>query len=173
MKTTQILEILKVVAWILFVGLCVETAALIVSFLVTMFGNHDGAKSMYLGMDLSHVYTFDPWHFVGMASLVIYLSGLKAYLFLQVVRIVTQLNVVRPFTEDVAKYISRMSGIALQIGITAIVANGYANWLMHRQVVFDYEGGETEYLFLAGILFVIVQIFKRGLELQKESELTI
>jgi hypothetical protein len=36
-----------------------------------------------------------------------------------------------------------------------------------------YLGGTGEFLFLAGIVFVIAQIFKRGIEIQTENELTV
>lgn len=173
MKTQQILEILKVVAWILFIGLCIKTGAMLISFLVSLFVNPDGAKNLYLGLNLSELYAFSQWHYIVMGSLIVILSGLKAYLFYQVVKILSKINVKDPFSKYIADLILKMSGISLQIAITAIITGVYAGWLIEKQLHFTYEGGEGEFLFLAGILFVIAQIFKRGIELQSENELTI
>ena len=173
MKTTEVLEILRVVAWILFIGLCINTGAMLTSFLVRMFAGSESTAYMFSGVDLSQLYAVNKWYFIIMASLIVLLSGLKAYLFFQVIKIISKVNIAHPFTEYVGDHISKMSSIALQIGITALLTNGFANWLVENQSQFTYEGGETEFLFLAGILFVIAQIFKRGVELQSENELII
>lgn len=173
MKTTQILEILKVVSWILFIGLCIKTGAVLISFLVSLFANADGAKNLYLGMNMPELLAFSQWHYIVMGSLVVILSGLKAYLFYYVIKIISKVNITHPFTEYIAGQITMLSKIALQIGITAFITNMYAKWLLKNPIHFTFEGGQTEFLFLAGILFVIAQIFKRGIELQSENELTI
>lgn len=173
MKTHQILEILKVVAWILFIGLCINTGAMLISFLISLFVNPEGAKNLYLGMNMSELLAYGKWHYITMASLIVILSGLKAYLLFQVIKIVSKINLSHPFSPYIAGLISKMSGIALQIGITAFIAITYAKWLMKKGVHFTFEGGEVEFLFLAGILFVIAIVFKRGIELQSENELTI
>ncbi len=173
MKTTQILEILKVVAWILFIGLCIKTGAILISFIVSLFVNPEGAQNLYLGMNLSELLSFNQWHYLTMISLIVTLSGLKAYLFFRVAKIISKINISHPFSEYTGELISKMSGIALQIGITALIATAYAKWLMKKGIHFTYEGDEVEFLFLAGILFVIAVIFKRGIELQSENELTV
>jgi hypothetical protein len=171
MKTTEVLKILQVVAWIIFIGLCIDAGAMLVTFLVRMFAGF--TSFAYPGTDFSQLLAFSKWHYAIMASLIVILAGLKAYLFFQVVKIVSEVNIEFPFNEYNAGLISKMSSIALQIGITALLAKGYAQWLMKNDIQFTYEGGDAEYLLLAGILIVIAQIFKRGVELQSENELTI
>jgi hypothetical protein len=173
MKTEQVLGILKVVSWIIFIGLCIKTGAIVVSFIISLLSTSDSAADLHRGMNFKELYDYSKWHYLVMVALVITLSGLKAYLFYRVIKIISRLNINHPFSEYIAGNISKMSGIALQIGITAMITNIYAKWLMKGGPGFTYEGGETEYLFLAGILFVIAVIFKRGIELQSENELTI
>lgn len=172
MKTNQILGILTVVSWVLFLGLCISTGSILISFIVSLF-NPEGAYNLYMGMNLSKLYEFSKWHYIAMASLVIILSALKAYLFFWVVKIISKINVTHPFSKDIANIISKMSGIALQIGIMAVITNIYAQSLMKKNIYFTYQGGGAEFLYLAGILFVIAIIFKKGIEIQNENELTI
>lgn len=171
MKTTEVLKILQVVAWIIFIGLCIDAGVMLVTFLVRMFAGF--TSFVYPGTDFSQLLSFSKWHYAIMASLIVILAGLKAYLFFQVVKIVSEVNIEFPFNEYNAGLISKISSIALQIGITALLTNGYAQWLMKNDIQLTYEGGDAEYLLLAGILIVIAQIFKRGVELQSENELTI
>lgn len=173
MKTTQVLSILKIAAWIIYIGLCIQTGAMIISLLMTLFGNPEGAKDLYRGMDLSELYAFDKWHFIFLMSFVIIISASKAHMFYRVIKIFSKINLTHPFSQRVANLISNISGIAMGIGIFSFLSNNYAQWLMKKGLNFSYESGGTEFLFLAGILFVIAQIFKRGIELQSENELTI
>lgn len=173
MKTIDVLGILRVIAWIVFIGLCIETGALVTSFLVRMFSGSEVAMTLYPGTDLSQLYAISKWHYTAMVSLIVFVSGLKAYLFFLIIKLLSKVNIAHPFNEINSGLITKMSGIALQIGITSLITNGYAKWLMKNKTDFTYEGVETEFLFLAGIIFVIAQIFRRGVELQSENELTI
>lgn len=173
METKQILKVVGVVAWILFIGLCIRTGAFIISFFVSLAINSQAANDLYAGMNLSELLLFSKTHYIVLVSLVIILSGLKAYLFYWVVKIISKINIDIPFSKSIGEIIMKMSAIALQIGITAVIANSYAKWIMKKGIRFSYDAGETEFLFLAGILFVIAVIFKKGIELQQENELTI
>ena len=173
MKATTVLDILRVVSWILFIGLCIRTGAMIISFFVSLFINAQAAGDIYLGLNLSELMDYNKWHYIVMAVLIIALSGLKAYLFHWVIKIISKINFTNPFSEHNGKIIFIMSSIALQIGILAVALKSYTQWLSKNLVVISYRGESSDFLYLAGILFVIGYIFKRGVELQSENELTV
>lgn len=173
MNTKQILQILNVISWIAFIGLCIKTGSMVVSFIVSLFFHTEGSRNLYMGLNLSDLHQISLWHYVVMTSLMIILSGLKAFLFFWVIKIISGINVSHPFNEYLSKLILKLSWIAFQIGVIALITNIYAKWIMKNMVAFSHDGGGTEFLYLAGILFVIAVIFKRGNELQKENELTI
>ncbi len=173
MKSLPVLDILRVFAWIIFIGLCIETGAMLTSFIYTLWINPLGAIRFYKEMNFAELLAFDRFHYAGLLSMIIFISGLKAYLFYWVVKITTALRLSHPFSEWMARSIARMSSISLQIGIMAVLTDGYADWLTKNSLEFSYEGGDSGFLFLAGILFLISTIFLRGLELQAENELTV
>lgn len=173
MTTKQVHDILKVVAWIVFVGLCVEAGAKLVAVTISFFISPEGASNLYKGADFSALFEYSRLHFGIMSLLIILIPAMKAFLFYWVIRITSNLDIARPFSKFNADLILTMSRISLQIGITGFIADSYAGWLEKSDLKIHYEGGEMEYLFLAGILFVIVQVFNKGIELQNESELTI
>lgn len=173
MKTEQILNILRVVSWIIFIGLCIKAGALFFSFMVSLFVNSMGSEDLYPGLNFSQLYEFGKWHYIAMMSLMIAIAGLKANLFFEVVKILTKINMNHPFSRYIAKLVFKMSNIAIQIGIASVIGSLYANWLKDKGVAVTFDGGISEFLFLAGILYVIAQIFKRGIELQSENELTV
>ncbi|WP_205503082.1 DUF2975 domain-containing protein [Rufibacter psychrotolerans] len=176
-KAQLIFTTVNVLFWIVFLGLCIKTGALLISFFVSLFINPQGAQNLHLGLDLFSLLAFDRWHYVSMVSLVIALSAVKAHMAYLVIRLFLQLNPRQPFNIHAAALISQISELALGAGILAILANAYAKWLLKKgidlQSLSQYLDNGGEILFLAGIIFVIAQIFKKGVELQSENELTV
>lgn len=176
-ETNSILKIMHVLSWIIFIGACIKTGAILYSFFVSLFINPVGAEDLYMGMNLSALYGYNIGYYVNIMSLIIFLSGLKAYTIYLVIKIFLKINFVHPFSADVSLLISRISYVALGIGVLTLIANNYCKWLMKRAVALpslqDYLGGGVEFLLLAGIIFIIAQVFKRGIEIQSENELTV
>ncbi len=171
-RTKHILEVLKVLAWIIYLGLCIKTGIIIISFIASFY-NPEVAASLYLGVDYSPIYNSGLWKYVVITSFLIALPALKAYMFYLVIKLLSGINLEKPFSQRVGNLLVSISRVALEIGILAIISNGYAQWLQKSETQFVYESNSTEFLFMAGIVFVIAQIFKRGLELQTENELTV
>ena len=175
MKTKHVLILMKIISWIIFIGLCIKAGALIISSCVSLFVNHEAAKDLYLGLDLSNLYEYDKWYFIAVISLIISIAVLKAYMFYLVINIFLKFDLKNPFTLNTANLISKISYVALSIGVIAIISNDYNKWLItHRvetHILFDF--GAEGVLFMAGILFIVSYIFKHGVKLQSENELTI
>jgi DUF2975 family protein len=176
-STKLILTILHIIAWIIFLGLCVKTGAIIYSFFVSLAINPEGAKNLYMGLDLSNLNSFDRGHYVIIVSFILLLSILKSFLFYLVVRIFLKINLINPFSADVSMLISRIGYVAVGIGILTMIANKYCDWLSKKGVSFpDLQsvlGGAGEFLLLGAVIFIIAQVFKRGIEIQTENELTV
>lgn len=171
-KTKQILEVLKVLSWIIFIGLCIKTGAILISFIVTLL-NPEAGGQFYTGEDLSSIYDSGLWKYIAVTSFIIALPALKAYMFFLVIRLLSGINLQQPFSQKVGDLLERISWVALGIGSTGVIANGYIQWLHKSGDQFIYESNSTEFFFLAGIIFIVAQIFKRGLEIQDENELTV
>jgi hypothetical protein len=172
-NTSLILKTMNIVFWIVFIGLCIRTGAIAISFAVSLFVNSEGSKNLYLGLDLSDLYYFSLRHYVSVVSVVLSLSALKAYIAFLVVKIFMNFNFSNPFNTTVSSLISRISHFALGTGILAMIANGYANWLVKKGVAVPLSWESSEFLFLAGVIFIIAQVFKRGIEIQTENDLTV
>jgi hypothetical protein len=169
--------VMNILAWIIFIGLCIKTGAILFSYFVSLFINEEGAKNLHLGLNLYDLKKFSFDHYSTLVSFIILSSALKAYMFYLVIEIFLKINFVNPFSSKVALLIQRMSYIALAIGIFGIAGGGYNQWLIKKGVTIpglqDYLGGAAEFLFFAGIIFFIAQVFNKGIEIQSENELTI
>ncbi len=171
------LSIMEVLTWIAFIGLCIKTGALIFTSVMSLFFNSLAAGDLYLGLDLSELYATSQWKYICALSLIIFLSGQKAYFFFLVTRLFSKFNLTHPFSSSVSSLLVKMSYYALGIGVVAVIAKEYFDSLAKNGAnlpsLHDYLDGAYEYLFMAGIIFIIAQVFKRGLEIQNENELTI
>jgi len=176
-KTQPILKVLNVISWIIFIGLCIRTGAILFSFFVSLFMNAEGAKNLYNELNLSGLLNYDKVWYIIIVMMIVLISVLKAWIFYFVIKIFLKINFVNPFSEPVAKLISRIGYFALFIGILSIMATSYCNWLAKKGVVFPdlnhYIGMGVEHILFAGVIVFIAQVFKRGIEIQSENELTV
>jgi len=110
-------------------------------------------------------------------SFVLSLAILKAYLFYFVVEIFTKLNLGNPFNTEIAKLIEKIGFEAFVISIISIVAHQYTKGLIQDgfdvDTIESYWNDSSAFMMMAAILFIISQIFKKGIEIQNENDLTV
>ena len=179
-SSKQILKILYVLSWIIFIGLCVEACGFIFNTLFVLTYDPIAAQSFWNGLDLSGLYQHDSGNFTVVTSLMIIVAVLKAIMFYLIVKMLhdKKLNMLQPFNKDVGRFIFNISYLALGIGLFSNWGSNYSNWLIKQGVKMPsmeslHLDGADVWLFMAVILYVIAHIFKRGIEIQTENELTI
>ena len=84
----------------------------------------------------------------------------------------------QPFNKEFGRFIFYVSYLALGIGLFSNWGVNYTDWFVGQGVKMpDIQhlrlGGADVWLFMSVTLFVIAHIFKRGIEIQSENELTI
>lgn len=172
--SNTVLKIMNVVFWIVFIGLCIKTGAILTAFFVSLFVSAQGASDLYMGLNLSELYEFSQYHYIGTVSLLIALYGIKAFIAFLVVKIFMKFNFSSPFNNEVTVLISRISYWALEAGVLAMIASGYTKWLTnHEGIAVPIDWAGEEILFFAGVLYIVSLVFKKGTELQNENELTV
>jgi len=178
--TKQILNILHVLSWIIFIGVCIEAGEILFKTFYTMQINPTAAKKFLEHADLSHLYTFDHGQFLVMASIMSIVAMMRGYLFYLIVTFLydKKLNMAQPFNKDTSRFVFNLSHLSLLIGLFSFYGVNYGVWLESKNIFMpDSEsmrlGGADVWLFMSVILFVIAHIFKRGIEIQNENDLTV
>lgn len=178
--TSQILKVLEVFSWIIFLGLCVEAGGIIFNTIFTLFINPQGAANFWEQANLESLYRFDRGHFASMAVMMCIVAVLKAIMFYSIVKffISKKLDFASPFNPALKNFIANLAYASFGIGIFSLSGARYAEWLTGQGAVVDdlhklHLGGFDVWLFMSVILFVISQLVKRGIEIQTENELTI
>lgn len=178
MKTKQILSVLKIISWVLFISLCIQAGSIIFSVIYSSF-DPATAQNVYLGLNLSNLYQANIGHYLLVVSCLIILPILKAYIFYLVVTVFRTVNLESLFEIKLASLIARISNVAFLIWITLIISSTHTGWLTNNGIEISeiytrsHNSGGSEFFFLGMILVVISQIFKRGIEIQSENSLTI
>ncbi len=131
---------LHIVAWVIFVGLCIEAGALIVNFVFSIY-KPEFVQNLYQKLDLSEMYNRSKWAFFGMYSFILFISLLKAYLFYVVIMLLSKINLSKPFNSFVSEQITQISYYTFSIGILSFIARQTAKNLQHH----GYVIGQTRF----------------------------
>ena len=167
---------LYIVAWVIFVGLCIEAGGLIVNFVFSIY-KPEFVKNLYQKLDLSEMYSRSKWAFFGMYSFILVVALLKAYLFYIVIMLMHKLDLSKPFNSFVSDEITKISYCTFSIGILSYIARQTAENLQHRGYTVDnltqFWGDSQAFILMAAVIYVIATIFKKGVEIQNENDLTV
>lgn len=179
-STQQMLKILYILSWIIFVGICIEAGAVIVYLVYTLSYGLPAPGKLYFQGDLSALYHFDYGYFVIETILMIIVTVMKAGMFYLIINILhsKKLNMTQPFNKHLGRFVFTLSYLTLLIGLISYWGVKYRKLFLEQHVAMpDIEqlgfGGADVWLFVSVVLFVIAHIFKKGIEIQAENDLTI
>jgi len=171
-KTESLLAIMNVLAWITFVGLLIKAGAILISYAVSI-SNPVAAKNLYNGLNLSAIRQFDFWHYSATVSLMIALPVLEAYIAFLMIMVLSRIKMVSPFKIEISMLLEKISYYILVTWLLTLIYDMHLKWLSKHVSGIEQNYISLEFIFLAAIVFVIAQIFKKGVEIQSEHELTV
>lgn len=178
--TNQILKFLYIVSWVIFIGVAIEAGGSVFSAFYTLVINPVNAATYWVGNDLSALYKYDPGHFLALTSLISIASVLKAFMFYLPIKMIhdKKLNLSQPFNKELRQFLLNIACLAFGIGIFTGMGVKYTGGLVAQGIPMPDThhlrlGGADVWLFMSVLLFIIAQIFKKGIEIQNENELTV
>ncbi|KAA0994158.1 DUF2975 domain-containing protein [Dyadobacter sp. UC 10] len=175
-SNTFVFKGLYIVAWVIFVGLCIEAGGLVVNFIFSLY-KPEFVRNLYQKLDLSELYERSKWAFFSMYSFILVIAILKAILFYVVIMLMSKIDLSKPFNSFVSRQISQISYYTLSIGLLSYAARQSAGNLMHRG--FDtanldqFWADSQAFILMAAVIYVIATIFKKGIDIQSENDLTV
>jgi hypothetical protein len=149
---------LYIVAWLIFVGLSIEAGGLIVNFFFSLY-KPEFIQHLYQKLDLIEMYKESRLAFFGIYSFILIISILKACLFY------------------IVKQISQLSYYTLSIGLLSYIARQSAKNLMHHGFDTDnlnqFWADSQAFILMGAVIYIIATIFKKGVDIQNENDLTV
>ena len=180
LKTAYALKALNVLSWVIFVGLCIEAGGFITNTIATLMLSPEESGKFWKEVDLSALYHYNQSHYVVLTSLMIIATVLKALMFYFIVKIFhdKKLNLSKPFNEVMKRFLLIIAYLALGIGLFSFWGTKFAGQLANQGVQLpDLSqlrfGGADVWIFMGVTLLVIAFIFKKGIEIQNENDLTV
>jgi len=170
--TAKVLIVMNVLAWIAFIGFMIDAGAILTSYIASCF-DLQLVKRMYKSLETSLVYTngFEVYTFY--VSFALALQVIKAYISFEVIKVLSRVSLRDPFTNNVARRLERISYVLFSAFLLGIIHNAYFGWLQKRTALSLDEWNTGELFAMAGLVFIISQVFRRGVELQAEADLTV
>lgn len=175
-KRNFVFKGLYIVAWVIFVGLCIEAGGLIVNFFFSLY-RPEFVPNLYQKLDLSEMYERSKWAFFSIYSFILVISILKAVLFYVVIRLVSKINLSKPFSNFVSRQISQISYYTLSIGLLSYLARETAKKMQDQGYIIDilnhFWADSQAFILMAAVIYIIAAIFSKGVEIQNENDLTV
>jgi len=179
-STQQILKILYVLSWIIFIGVCTEAGGIIFNVVFTLVRNPVNAPYIWQEVDLSSLYNYDRGYFFAESLLISIVAVFRAILFYLIVKILhdKKINLSKPFNREMGRFMFKVSYLALGLGLFSNWGVKLAGWFVDQGVKMpDIQhlrlAGADVWLFMGVTLFVVAQMFKSGIEIQEENDLTV
>lgn len=167
---------LYVIAWLIFLGLSIETGGLFVNFFFSLY-KPEVVANLYQKLDMMPIFKESKWAFFGLYSFLLEIGLLKVILFYIIIVLMHKMDLKKPFSLFVSKQISRVSYFTLSIGFMGYIAKKITASL-------NYYGFSTHYLdqfwvdsqafiLMGAVIYIIATIFKKGVDIQNENDLTV
>lgn len=167
---------LYVVAWLIFVGLSIEAGGLVVNFFVSLY-KPEFVQNLYQKLDLTQMYRESRLAFFSIFSFILIISILKSCLFYIVIRLMHGMDLLKPFSVFVSRQILQISYYTLSIGLLSYIARQSAKKLVHHDFVpsnlNQFWADSQAFIVIGAVIYIIATIFKKGVDIQSENDLTV
>lgn len=179
-QTEKILKLLRIAArvayWVAVVVALVQITALVLPFFV----NEAAISLGDTNLKLTEIRQLHPLRYLVLILLVVLAAGLQVGVWSRLKDMLSVINLQHPFSSQIAFMLQHVGLLLFGIWVVELLSQAYYYYLkvsigkapIGLWVSFNFEWDFT-YLFNAGIVLIISQVFRRGIELQHESELTV
>lgn len=162
---------MNVIAWIAFIGLSIKAGAILISYIVSLY-NEGAAKDLYKGMNLLVYKQYSLTQYTIIVGYRFIQFGIQAYMAFLVIKLLSNLNIQRPFNANALELMQIISYCLLLLWAIVVIHNIHVG-VLEASTGISGELLSSEFIYIAGIVYVFSLLFKRGLELQSENDLTI
>jgi hypothetical protein len=167
---------LHVLAWILFVGLCVEAGGLLVNFFFNWL-KPEMVDKLYQKVDLNLLLRADKVAFFTLYTFLLTIAVLKAQMMYAVISLLYRLDLAKPFNAFVAGKLMHISYYTLAIGLLSLLGRQISQKMLQYGLIAEkvkpfWSDGQA-FILMGAVLYIIAVIFKRGVVLQNENDLTV
>ncbi|MDT0554748.1 DUF2975 domain-containing protein [Patiriisocius hiemis] len=171
MTTKRILKIMYIITWIIFIGLSLRAVGTVLAYIIS-FVNEGAVKDLYKEMNLLVYKQNSITQYTIIVGYRLIQFSIQAYIAFLVTKLLSNLNIQRPFNTNALKQMQKISYSLLSLWAIVVIHNFHVGFL-EASTGISAKLLSSEFVYIVGIVYVFSLLFKRGIELQSESDLTI
>lgn len=157
MKTKRILRIMHVIAWITFIGLSIKAGGIVISYFISLF-NEGAAKDLYKGMNLIAYKKYSLTQYTIIVGYRFLQFSAQAYMAFLVIKLLSNLNIQRPFNANALKLMQIISYCLLLLWGIVVTHNIHVG-VLEASTGISAESLSSEFIYIAGIVYVFSLLF--------------
>jgi hypothetical protein len=162
---------MHIITWIIFIGLLIKAGGIGITYFISL-GNEGAAKDLYEGMNLLAYKQHSLTQYTIVVGNRLLQFSIQAYIAFLVIKLLSNLNIQRPFNAHALKIMQKICYCLLLLWAIVVTHNFHVG-ILETNTGIPGELLSSEFVYIAGIVYVFSLLFKRGLELQSENDLTI
>jgi hypothetical protein len=171
MKTRKVLKISYVFTWVVFIGFIIKAISTLTTYVISLF-NPSLVKDLFQDINLLAYKQYDLFHYTSLVVYIFLKYSLQAYIAFLVIKLLSKININKPFNTNTLRIIQKINYCTLLLWLLVVIYNMHVG-LIETSSGISPKLLSSEFIYIVGILYVFSFLFKRGLELQSENDLTI
>ena len=135
-STQQILKILYIFSWVIFIGVCIEAGGIIFNAVLSLVLHPGNTQFLWKEVDLTNLLNYDRGYFFVETLLMSIVAVFRAILLYLIVKVLhdKKLNMAQPFTKAIGQFILNVSYLAFGIGMFSFWGVHYTEWLVQKGI---------------------------------------
>lgn len=174
-KTEIILQVSKILALIGAIWYSILCGGQLLT-LIASFINPDWAKRTYeVDLNVFSIREHSIAYYFYAMILTIGVTALKSLIWYVIFDLLSKLKLQAPFTINVEIKLERIAYLLFAVWLVGnFFWKIYTDYLTKSTgILLQTEKSGDEYLLMAGMIYIISQVFKRGIEIQEENDFTV
>ncbi len=169
----RLVKTMNFLTWIVYIGLLIKAGTYLFEYLMVIFVPGFNTEELsWHNINFPELYEFSFIHYSVVVFFMIIITGVKAYAVSEVTDLLKEKTLSAPFRPYVAGILMRICYALCAVGIIALLHNLHNNWLRaHNAGLKGWD--DADWLYAAGLVYIIASVFKRGIVLQTENDLTV
>jgi Protein of unknown function (DUF2975) len=173
-KTQKNLEVLQIVSWVVFIGSVVAALVQIIAFAISFIAPDAAMTISGTTVKLTELRKNNLMEYIFLVSLLLVMAILHINVWQKVKDLLTGINLNSPFTYKISYLLEKIGYLLFSIWLIGFIIGLYTDQLSKQiEGLKNLFNIDFNYLFVSGIVYIISQVFKRGIELQTENDLTV
>lgn len=168
-----VFKIMNVIFWLVFIGASINAGGVLFAILDSFTSKPFDPKLLYTKLDLTQVMSSNIWHYRQIITLLFLVKFTQAVICYFVVKITLELKFENPFSDNIVNLLYKIRILAAFGALFSLIARSYSEYFAKSNFTIPIVWTVNEFLFFAGVIFILEKVFRKGFDLQSENDLTV